>query len=218
MTIGRIRELTTAQIAGLEIARSEGEALAKAHPEIVEAYVLGATREELAAEHLSDYFQNHSAWAMTSVTEALKLLMDTDERQEQVAPHKSLGGKRGGRKIYEEEIGMFARTHKEMSEHSMRLNELLGPKGRRERALKSVVARELTPYSSEEEGAILQMAGNESYQHAEGPSRGQPDWSRISDVLYEQFGVRRSPRSLRDKKYKIRKKFSPKINLQNLIK
>jgi len=85
------------------------------------------------------------------------------------------------------------------------LNELLGSEARQERARKSVVARGLTPYSSEEEEAILQLAGNESYQHSEGPSRGQPDWSMISDVLYEQFGVRRSPKSLKDKKYKSSK-------------
>jgi len=123
----------------------------------------------------------------------------------------------------ERNIGIYGFTteqRKEIGKKSAETNKRLGTglyglttEEKRAAAIKSVRARGLVPFSSDEDESLLLLYDSPEFAYQEGRFNGKPNWKRITSEVNDKFSDERKPRStavLRNRFYKLRKRLENK--------
>jgi len=190
-------------------------------PDIENDYRNGKSLSDIVRErHICDVLRIPSVdMAMTSVHYALR---GYDGRLSFSSLHQYEG------LISREELENLAREHRSKNGKIMgslngRINydngngiSSLSTDQRRNNGIKGVEAQGNTPYSMEEENAILRLSEKPEYIHQEGRSLGTPDLEKLTKMINESFhnGAEiRSTKKIRSKLYLLRKKQKKTIEL-----
>jgi hypothetical protein len=201
------KELTREQVIAVKLAKQTGMVIAQDYPQIADNYKAGDTLRKIAKEYgFLEKYGITEVVAINAVHCALHELVSEAELSKLKSDHQSQGSKTGGKKNYEQGLGIFSLTPEQNVEAQKKGGKnnyerghgifSLTPERKADVARKSVLARGLTPWSTEEKIYLSDLCQTSEYRHSSGNHVGMPDYKKIAAELESKFGTKRTALAL----------------------